>query len=231
MARLLIVGARTGSLGDMVGREASDRLQGFSKIMTAGVGGEDYRLDVRNSGSVHEVLSATEPDVVVCTVGVNQPASLTDTYLGLRMQEAFHVNVVGIMLLLQQFVTLREGEGSIRKAFVAISSNSARIPRSSSLAYCASKAALSMAIRVAARELAVAGNETVVWGYEPGLLAGTPMTHETERAFADSPLHRMKGIERTGLRVTDLARMIVDDVVAVPRGLNGVMIPYDAGEQ
>lgn len=114
------------------------------------------------------------------------------------------------------------------KRFVAISSNSAHIPRRGSMPYCASKAALSMALRVAARELA--NKNVAVWGYEPGLLAGTPMSEQTRRDFGTDPLHRMPGVSWEGLPVGDLAQQIVQDISTFSVAHNGLMIPFDGGE-
>ncbi len=115
------------------------------------------------------------------------------------------------------------------KHFVVISSNSARIPRSQSLAYCASKAALSMSVRVSARYLAQQNHPVVVYGYEPGLLEGTPMTRMAQSGFAGS-LHRMPNVRAAGLPAEGLARLIAFNLGQNGRALNGTLIPYDAGE-
>lgn len=243
--RLLVVGAAPRSLGDHVAREAELGPYSFDAIYTAGitptphdgdppegkVAYEDYYLDLRHVNSIKEVLGEVKPDIIVCTVGVNNPTSVLDSFADLALEDSFHVNVIGVLALLRHFVKA-EGSGywngSTNKKFVAISSNSARIPRRRSLAYCASKAALSMALRVAARELADEG--VVVWGYEPGLLAGTPMTADTEGLFAGGPLHRMPGVPESGLLPAALAQMILHDVANVSPAFNGLLIPFDAGE-
>lgn len=254
--RLLVVGAAPQSLGAAVADVAREGVWAFDSVVTAGLTPvpdtlllpdengtlhtyEDHRLDVRFSAQMKEVLSTVQPDILVCTVGVNSPCGIDSRYLAMRLEEAFRVNVIGVLELLRHFVGA-EGSGywqngrTNAKKFVAISSNSARLPRRQSLAYCASKAALSMGLRVAARELA--GSHTQVWGYEPGLLAGTPMTHDTARDFSGRPgepatLHRMRGVPADGLSVRSLAHQIVNDVAQYAPGLNGVLVPYDAGEQ
>jgi hypothetical protein len=86
-----------------------------------------------------------------------------------------------------------------------------------------------MALRVAARELA---GKVQVWGYEPGLLAGTPMTQASAQAFGpgDALLHRMKGVHPQGLPVHDLARRVVADVADFSVAQNGLLVPFDADE-
>lgn len=245
---LLIVGAAPDSLGEALVWAADDGPYSFGDIVTAGITPlepgrdretkagdptvyEDYKLDVRHVATMKEVLWEVKPDVLVCTAGVNTPVSVTEWNADLVMEEAFHTNVIGVMALLRNFV-VAEGSGywngAVKKKFVAVSSNSARIPRRRSLAYCASKAALSMALRVAARELADSG--VAVWGYEPGLLAGTPMTHEAQAVWS-GPLHRMRGVPPEGLDIRLLAQSILHDVSNPSPALNGLLIPFDADEQ
>jgi NAD(P)-dependent dehydrogenase (short-subunit alcohol dehydrogenase family) len=226
---MLIIGAAEGSLGEAIFREAHNNYD-FAAINTAGIGDEEIKLDVTHPSQVVEVLANARPDIVVCTVGVNEPVRVRDAYLPLRLTDAFRVNVVGPLEVLRHFVTspVREGRSAFTKRFVAISSNSARIARTGSMAYCASKAALSMALRVAARELA--GTPVQVWGYEPGLLAHTPMTENTAKDY-NGPLHRMPGIPPSGLSPQHIAQRVVNDVANFSLAYNGVMFSLDAGEQ
>lgn len=237
---LLVLGAAKDSLGLAIADEALKNYD-FSRIFTAGITDEALYCDVRNVNSIKDCLAEAMPTYVVCTVGVNVPHQLRQAGMGLTMNEAFLVNVIGPMEVLHRFIAgpLRheEREGKYRRRFVAISSNSARIPRTGSAPYCASKAALSMALRVAARELAPDPWAPLVWGYEPGLLAGTPMTEATLKQFSDPneglsvpPLHRMKGVGALGLPVAELAERIMYDVVYGSPGLNGCMFPFDSGE-
>lgn len=238
---LLVVGAAEYSLGEAVFRLAHNDFD-FAEINTAGINQEQIKLDVTRTARIGEVLAQVRPDIIICTVGVNTPTYVDDPYLPAKLSDSLMVNVVGPMEILRHFVSSPvrpEREHTVKK-FVAVSSNSARIPRTRSLPYCASKAALSMALRVAARELAPAG-QCMVWGYEPGLLAGTPMTAQAEQDFgADDPydgggyppkaMHRMKGVASTGIPVDDLARRIVTDVATFSVAHNGLIIPFDAGE-
>lgn len=233
---VLIVGAAEKSLGAAVWAEMVSGYWEFGEVVTAGISGEDIALDVTRTARIAEVLAEVKPDVLVCTVGTNNPISITDQYFPSYMAESFATNVTGPLELLRHFVKSQirpERDGTVKK-FVAISSNSARIPRTNSAPYCASKAALSMALRCAAREFATAG-KVMVWGYEPGMLAGTPMTeHVTSQLTGGRsvhrPMHRMKGVEPEGIPVKDLAQRIVSDLAAFSCGNNGVIYPFDAGE-
>lgn len=230
---VLVVGARKGSLGMAIAEEIRENEEWlFGDVVTAGVSGEDYRLDLMVTTRIAEVLSEVRPDIVVCTVGINQPAPITDAFLPAVLHNSFATNVTGPIDLLRHFVgsPVRLERTSNIKKFVAISSNSARIPRRNSVAYCASKAALSMALRVAARELAAKG-DVMVWGYEPGMLDGTPMSREVLREFpAGSAMHRMPGVPPEGIPPQELARRVVHDLGDSGYGTNGTMVPFDAGE-
>lgn len=238
---MLIVGASgENSLGHAIVRELHDCEWEFGAVNTAGITDEEIRLDLLRSPRISEVLTQCRPDIIVCTVGINQPVDIVDAFLPAKMHNSFQTNVTGPMDLLRHFVAspVRPERGDAVKKFVAISSNSARIARRNSVAYCASKAALSMALRVAARELAPGGH-VAVWGYEPGLLDGTPMSRETARDFASRQgrepeeliMHRMPGVPPEGIPPADLARRIVQDLATFSYAHNGIIIPFDAGEQ
>lgn len=230
---VLVVGAAEGSLGEAIVNEMRKGPWEFGRITTAGIGGEEVKLNLLHVYRVGQELDKLRPDIVVCTAGINKPADIGSARLRVGLMDSLAHNVLGPMMILQEFVVsaLRPSRADMVKRFVAISSNSARIPRRGSMPYCASKAALSMALRVAARELAEAQKGVAVWGYEPGLLAGTPMTEQTRRDYGTTePLHRMPGVGLEGIPVADLAQQIVQDISTFSVAHNGLMIPFDAGE-
>jgi NAD(P)-dependent dehydrogenase (short-subunit alcohol dehydrogenase family) len=224
---LLVLGAAPDSLGQRVAQVAH-RDYDYGNVVTAGISNEAYPCDVTRSGDIKNVLEEVCPDAIVCTVGHNSPASYRAGYLRTLMMSSFETNVIGPMEVLRQFSSLVRRDPPTVKKFVAISSNSARIPRRDSLPYCASKAALSMALRVAARE--AAGSDILIWGYEPGLLADTPMTQQSAKDF-DGALHRIPGVApRRGLNGLWLAHRILSDLAFASMANNGTMIPFDGGE-
>lgn len=229
VSKILVVGARPGSLGAAVVQEAIDQCY---EVLGAGISGEDLSLDVRADplGEVAAKLVAAGPTHIVCTVGMNRPVddALADPHDLYR--EHFETNVVGPMRLLTAWQqVLGEEKTHRRHHYVAISSNSARLPRSNSAPYCASKAALSMALRVKARE--GAGSGLTVYGYEPGLLAGTPMTASTLAQFGSGvPLTRMRDPRLSkGVPLANLASLILHNLEMGPE-MNGLLIPLDADE-
>jgi len=226
--RVLIVGARDGSLGQAIADTLGKRSD--FEVHTAGQSGDEMEtVDVRSPASVVAVMDKVRPHSIISTVGVNLGAPIGETGYWHSMRHSWDVNVEGPMRLLDTWIkgTFGYEKGFNQdQTFVAVSSNSAQIARRSSSAYCSSKAALSMALRCAAREL---GGAPLVYGYEFGLLANTPMTVETEKRFGPSQ-SRMVGA-KDGLDKWEAASAVVANLVAPWQGLNGVMLRLDAGEQ
>lgn len=225
----MVVGARPRSLGaalvtavETVGWEAT----------TAGVSGEQFEVDLlgHSSAQLYKVLMNLRPQHIVCTAGINiGRQSYTNPDVRDWWDWHFQMNVIGPMRLLE---AMKAAEYTTKGLlhFVAISSNSARLPRTQSAAYCASKAALSMALRVSAREARGGDHGYIVYGYEPGLLAGTPMTLKAAGAFS-GPLTRMRGaLVQNGIDPGALAAQIVAGLQIPGAALNGVMVGYDADE-
>jgi NAD(P)-dependent dehydrogenase (short-subunit alcohol dehydrogenase family) len=223
---VLIVGARPDSLGAAV----RDSLQGNGlRAVTAGMWGEEKHLDVTDPDNVHDIMMRVRPRQVVVTAGINRSFSLRADGARGAWHEHMAVNFIGVMTVLQEWLAMRSEVGGMKNGqFVAISSNSAHIARRGSLAYCASKAALSMGLRCAARETSEEG--VLVYGYEPGLLAGTPMTAQAAQDFP-GPLHRMPGVGQLGLSTRDFASLIASNLMHPTQALHGTMLRLDAGEQ
>jgi NAD(P)-dependent dehydrogenase (short-subunit alcohol dehydrogenase family) len=260
LSRLLVVGARPGSLGDHVRAVAMD--QGFEAV-TAGIAGEQSRrLDVTyNYRTLRDILTELSPDHIVMTAGIN--LAINDVRYRFEnvpqrkdwYYEHFHVNCMGPMNVLEVWLEILKARENEDKTpghhYVAISSNSAHLARSDSAAYCASKAALSMALRVRAREISkTASHNAVVYGYEPGLLEDTPMTRDvaywlkekdpdrynenrdTSIQRAPVQMHRMPGFPNNGgIDPSTLASLIIHNIKGGGAELSGCMLRIDAGEQ
>lgn len=240
---LLVIGARIGSLGHAVLGVAEEK--GWD-VTSAGVSGdEDVSCDITDNAAVHKLFDNLVFDPwhsIVCTAGINVEGSIRDTEGTCKLMDSLVVNAVGPLYLLHAWqkwwlhnideTHLALGNDNIEAPlvplhFVAVSSNSAHIARSQSLAYCASKAALSMGIRCAARELSHTWLN--VYGYEPGWLSGTPMSQEVqERLGFDAPRHRIPG-DRT-VDPAALAHLIVRNLENRYSSLNGCMLRLDGGE-
>lgn len=237
MSKILIAGAQPESLGDAIGVEAM--LRGHT-VTTVGIGeGENVYADLCLFGNnfLRQLMRDEAPDHVICTVGVNEPEGKIGRDHRDWYTHHFNNNVIGPMRLLKAFSTwvteeMGGASSSWLRHFVAISSNSATIPRTNSAAYCASKAALSQALRVKAREASGGDHGYIVYGYEPGWIADTPMSHDIESIFGpDTKMHRMRGEGLApGVRKEALAAQIVMALGVPGAALNGALLRYDGGE-
>lgn len=216
---IAVFGARPQSLGAGVARALRDA--DFS-VETIGPTSEDRRW------SAGERMDLSPYSDVVMTIGVNHPDSFD---LDGRMQ--MDVNYFAPMELARQWkasaALLAASASSLASGhFVVISSNSAHIPRSNSAGYCASKAALSMGIRSLSRT--VVRGAGVFYGWEFGLLRGTPMTAQVAARLGSSvPLSRIPGAV-DGLSVAACAGLVVAGLTTGGWELNGCMLRVDGGE-
>jgi NADP-dependent 3-hydroxy acid dehydrogenase YdfG len=215
---LAVFGARAGSLGRAVADQA---IVADFDVVTFGIDGEDETVDYNDVHSLFSAMGRHNVTEVLVTVGTNLPSGCIDNDYFDSMIESFLVNVEYPLRVMRAAIATQNVH-----SFAAISSNSAQIPRTNSGPYCASKAALSMALRVSAREWA--GESPLIYGYELGLLKDTQMTKASAGTFT-GPLSRMKGAE-DGLLVRDVAKAIIFNFANPQPGLNGMMIRMDAGE-
>lgn len=226
--RLLIIGARHGSLGahcaDVARRAYANH---WRVVTTAGVTDEQIELDVTNYNDFEKVESYTD---VICTVGVSEE---WDEW---GPDNVMNVNATYPLMLLDHWCKHATTWNEERVCWAMVSSNSAHVVRSSSPFYCASKAALSMGTMAIARREAKRNRpkdrawcDRHIWGYEPGFLTNTPMSQETVRSFGDMP-HRMPD-GRDGISPKVLAHIIVGDMVNGSALRTCSMQRIDAGDQ
>lgn len=225
--RLLVVGSREGSLGEAIHGIAAARGEWpQGSLFTSDL----PQTDVTNRKQVVAMLEHSNPTDIVCTVGVNFPDGGPGNMLR-NMEEQFRVNAYGPMVVLMEALDRWQAVFPPESGFnfIAVSSNSAHIARSESAGYCASKAALSMAVRSVARRHAATG-VVKAWVYEPGWINGTPMSDEVRmRLKANVKPHRIPG--GRGVNRVELASRIVEDLVVAPHWLNGTAQRFDGGEQ
>jgi NAD(P)-dependent dehydrogenase (short-subunit alcohol dehydrogenase family) len=189
-----------------------------------GLGVPYHRLDLKwHAHDVSAELKKIRPYHIVNLAGRNIPDE-DFTSLTQSVEAHHHGN-------LQTFVRLAEAWRPLAMPgshLVAMSSNSAHIPRSPSLGYCVSKAAVSMAVRVLARKWA---GVPLVYGYEPGLLATrATVAQASSGAYGAGALHRMRGVPQYGNEPKVLAKLIGHNLLEGGMHLNGCMLRLDAGE-
>jgi NAD(P)-dependent dehydrogenase (short-subunit alcohol dehydrogenase family) len=139
-------------------------------------------LDVTSWVRIDDYLVANGPfDYIVYSAGVNQLAWIEElSAFDSMIKRIFDVNVYGLVEILS--LHIRQFGKDRGASVVAVSSDAAELPMRGSLAYCASKAALDMAIRCAARELAPAWR---INGVAPGMVEGTPMTEYIDNSIPE----------------------------------------------
>lgn len=228
MRKGLVIGGTSGIGAQFVEDAKTDERFGGVEWLTPSVG----ELDVRSPYSVHKYISENGPfDYLVYCAGVNTLqwiGQITDDVV----DDTFAVNVEGFIWMLDAHVSrFPDHTGSI----VAITSDASRIAMRTSISYCSSKAAINMAVRCAARELAPRWQVNAV---APGIIANTDMT-----AYIDATVPAIRGwsqeraseYERSmipmGRRGTkaEIAQ-VMRDLLQSPTYLTGTIVEISGGK-
>lgn len=166
----LIIGASSGigeAISDYI-TEHHDATECEEWIMP----GTDI-LDVRSSTEVFAMVRQEGPfKYIVYSAGINELAwaSQLGAQFDNTMMNVWDINCMGFVRIMGSHEQLYpDSKGSA----VAISSDAARRPMRGSIAYCSSKAALDMAVKTLAREMAPRWRVNAV---SPGITSGTEMT-------------------------------------------------------
>lgn len=166
MAKGLIVGAGSG-VGAEFHKQVQDdpRFEGVDWFHPP----QDY-LDVRDGEHVKAYMELYGPfDYIVYTAGVNRLKWVAEVETR-DLQDTFSVNLFGFILVCGAQAEAFPGHET---RAITVVSDSSHTPMRGSIAYCSSKAALVMAIKCLARELAPTWS---VNGISPGIIEDTPMT-------------------------------------------------------
>jgi NAD(P)-dependent dehydrogenase (short-subunit alcohol dehydrogenase family) len=165
MNKGLIIGASSG-IGETIATYALNIIPDYEWLMP----GTDI-LDVRSQSEIYACLKQEGPfKYIVYSAGVNRLAWVHQLAFSSVAEDTWDVNCNGFIKVMSAHENLyKDAEGSA----IVISSDAARRPMRGSLAYCASKAALDMAVRVMARELAPRWRVNAI---SPGITDGTLMT-------------------------------------------------------
>jgi len=180
---LWIIGAEDYNLGMTVAKVASDDWY-YRAIYTT----DEQTGDVTSQEGLikflreaREYSPETGIDIAYCA-GLNMLDAIEDVD-EINLWSTFNVNVLGFIRLMKAIIqvyyrepyplTLPTLTPQITTNVVAVASDAARVAMRRSITYCASKAALVQAVRVAARECAPYIRVNAV---SPGIIEGTPMT-------------------------------------------------------
>lgn len=229
MKRMWIVGG--GGIGQSLLERA--RIESYYVEMTGS------SVDVRNITEVQDFVydhfRKNKVDAVVFTAGINTLCWSKDLREGWDieagvMADTFMTNVVGFTNVL---AALQAHNGPCR--VVAVSSDAARRPMRGSLAYCASKAALNMAVQVAARELGPDGWR--INAVAPGMTAPTGMSKSIDEqvpAFRNWTAKEAREYEMAQAVIKRRAKpeevaQVIMSVVDGPDYMNGSIIEVNGG--
>src|SRR5262245_31713840 len=226
MTFLVIGGFNPEGIGEAVGWAAEAK--GFDVVIPS-----HDELDVSNAESIWQFFeksehSNTEFTHVVYCAGVQIIGTL-DKLLIQEVEYIYRVNVIGFIDVLAHLVR-RQTSGRV----CAISSDSSRIAMTGSIAYASSKAAMSHAVRCAARELKQDWQITAI---APGIVDGTPLSERIDaqvmeiRQWSKEELLRQEAIRRPfGRRVAraEVATTVLDTITG-PATLSGTVIEMNGG--
>ena len=177
--KVLIVGGRSGigaATAELLGRKYAAR--GLEIAIP-----DHKMLDVNAPISIENYLIEHGPFThIVYSAGLNKLAWVNARKISFKMEDMFSINCAGFVELIGSHI---RGYPTARLSAVAVSSDAATRPMRGSVAYCASKAALNMAVKVMARELAPLHRINAV---APGMVEGTPMT-----AYIDEAVPEFRG--------------------------------------
>lgn len=204
------------------------------KVFVTGADDCDVRDPMRVESVCQAFLGDPDPalagvEIVYCA-GINGLARIGNLDME-EVQDIYEVNVLGFINLLD----LLRGMSVRDVRMVVVTSDAAVRPMRTSIAYCSSKAALNMAIKCAARELAKDGWR--VNGVAPGMTEGTEMTRYIDATVPDlrewTPQEAAQYetsqmvIKRRAMRseVAQLIEMVLD----APDYLNGDIITLNGG--
>jgi NAD(P)-dependent dehydrogenase (short-subunit alcohol dehydrogenase family) len=188
-------------------------------------------VDVRNPDALSSFLAYQRPtariDKMVYSAGVSRLAWSQEVTQE-SMIDMYHVNVVGLLNVLQVVPDV--------KRVVVVGSDAAWREMRTSVAYCASKAALHQAVRVIARERA--SEDFMINVVAPGMTEPTQMQQyidetvpkirgwsvEQARAYEDSqtPMKRRATVD-------EIAAVVVSVLLMPTPYLNGAIIPVNGG--
>jgi len=165
MRRLLVMGGTSG-IGEEVCRRCYDDFDVIQPYGEDKVNVRDWRaMDDLVASEIEQGRMWTH---VVYSVGIPDLHNIRSEKFQDYLEEIFNVNTFGFTRLMSALARYQT-----HARVVVVVSDAATTPMRGSLAYCSSKAALAMAVKCAARELAP---HFEVIGVSPAVVEGTGMT-------------------------------------------------------
>jgi benzil reductase ((S)-benzoin forming) len=232
---LAIVTGTTKGLGaalaDVLAADANNFVVTLSRAPTAGTGPFNFNLDVSDLNAIEPAFALVvacigrqhfNRAVLINNAGVASPVGAFDQIATAAIGQNMIVNVAAPMVLTRLFA-LATRPLAAQRLVVNISSGAAKRVVAGWSAYCASKAALEMATRVAAIEASTNDPTLAVCSLAPGVV-DTPMQalirSASETEFPDVARFRAMKAEGALRDAHDVARDIVN-LIETNRLTNG----------
>ena len=231
--KTLLIGAHTEGIGDAFLELWAERRGQPHQLFEPVIAELDVtEHDDAQHNSIEFYLRQHGPfDEIVYSAGVNWLRSVRELSPSL-MARTFEVNAFGLPLLLATHLRLFP---EARGRAIQVVSDAAHTPMRNSLAYCSSKAAAEMSVRVLARELFP---QWSVVGVNPAVVDGTAMSDSV-----DFKVREMRGwteaeAEAYEAKTSVLGRRVRKSEVADllwyalcgPEALNGSIITINGGK-
>lgn len=186
MRKVWVIGGLTG-----IGKALCDLIIHNCDYQVTPTGEE---VDVRVKIQLIKFLEVNGPfDITVYCAGIKHLGNITDLSSAYLVDE-FYVNAIGFINTMGALAS-SQNSGKV----VCVVSTAADIPMRHSIGYCSSKAALKMAVRCAARELAPGWS---VVGVSPHIVDDTPMT-----ISADKKIQELCNLAKTNAMEYELSRV------------------------
>ncbi len=180
---LYIVTGTTQGLGkalaEAVARDPANELVALARAPDAPIpGGERVEVDLADGAALERACDRIEQRirgkrygkaVLINNAGVVAPVAALEAVDPEALERNLLVNLVAPMRLMRRFLRMTEGAAAVRRV-INISSGAGRRPIPGWSAYCASKAGLDMASRVAALEAQSRGAPVEVVSLAPGVI-------------------------------------------------------------
>jgi len=184
---LYIVTGHTKGLGhalvEQLGRQLEIELIALGRAADGPIpGGAQLRVDLADPRALEEVFDRVEERlrgkrfakaVLINNAGVISPVGMVDRVDAAELERAIAVNFTAPILLMRRFLIATATSAKVRRV-INISSGAGRRPIFGWGAYCAAKAGIDMASRVAALEAQTAQTGVEVVSLAPGVI-DTPM--------------------------------------------------------
>ncbi len=197
------------ALAERIALDPANELIALSRAPDAPIpGGARLQVDLADLRALEEVSGRIAQRihakrygkaVLINNAGVIGPIGTLDAVDGVALERNIAVNLVAPMVLMGRFLRLSAEHARVRR-IINISSGAARRPIHGWSVYCAAKAALDMASRVAALEAQASGGAVEVASLAPGVIdtgmQGT-VRGATAEQFAD--VERFRAMKAQGV--------------------------------